>query len=55
MAREAGEIPACGGCELGRARWHLVRAVAELEEARLAWSVWADDIRQPSERPGFRG
>jgi hypothetical protein len=49
-AAGAGEIPACGACELGRARWHLGRAVAELEEARLAWGVWADGIRQLAEQ-----
>jgi len=50
MTWEAGALPACGGCELGRARWHLGRAVAELEEARLAWGVWADGIRQLAEQ-----
>jgi hypothetical protein len=33
-------------CELGRARHHLERAVALLEEALLAWGCWADEIRQ---------
>jgi len=50
MACKAGEIPVCGACELGRARWRLERAVAELEEARLAWGVWADGIRQLTEQ-----
>jgi hypothetical protein len=50
MARWAGMVPACGACELGRARRHLERAVAELEEARLAWGVWADDIRWMTEQ-----
>ena len=35
---------------LGRARRHLERAAAELEEARLAWGVWADGVRQLAER-----
>ncbi len=50
MGRGAGPVPACGACELGRARWHLGRAMAELEEARLAWGVWADGIRQLAEQ-----
>jgi hypothetical protein len=37
-------------CELGRARRHLERAVAHLEEARLAWGCWADEIRQLAEQ-----
>jgi hypothetical protein len=37
-------------CELGRARRHLERAVRELEQARLAWGVWADGIRKLAER-----
>ena len=41
---------ACGGCELGRARQHLERAAAELEEACLAWGVWADGVRALAER-----
>jgi hypothetical protein len=50
MARGAGPGPACGVCELGRARWHLGRAVAELGQASLAWGVWADGIRQLTEQ-----
>jgi hypothetical protein len=52
MARGVGLSPACdgSGCELSRARWYLERAVAELEEARLAWGVWADGIRQLTEQ-----
>jgi hypothetical protein len=50
MAPGAGPVPGCGACELGRARSHLERAVAELEEARLAWGVWADGIRQLTEQ-----
>jgi hypothetical protein len=50
MARRAGAAAACGGCELCRARWHLERAAAELEQARLAWGCWADDVRQLAEQ-----
>jgi hypothetical protein len=50
MAAAAGGPAACGGCELARARWHLERAMAELEEACLAWGVWADGARQLAER-----
>ena len=49
-ARGACRPAACGGCELGRARWHLERAAAELEEASLAWGVWADGVRTLAER-----
>ena len=49
MARRAGAA-ACGACGLGRARGHLERAVAQLDAARLAWGVWADDIRQLTEQ-----
>ena len=49
MAPTAGRPVACGG-ELGRARWHLERAMAELEEARLSWGVWADGVRTLAER-----
>jgi hypothetical protein len=41
--------PAGCSCELGRARRHLERALAELEDARLAWGVWADGIRKLAE------
>ena len=41
---------ACGGCGLSRARGHLERAVAYLEETRLAWGCWADEIRQLAEQ-----
>jgi hypothetical protein len=40
----------CGGCGLSRARGHLERAVAQLEEAGLAWGCWADEIRQLAEQ-----
>ena len=50
MGRLAGKFPACGGCELGRARRHLERAVAELAEACVAWGCWADDVRQLAEQ-----
>jgi hypothetical protein len=45
----------CGGCELSRARGHLERAVAHLEEARLAWGCWADEIRQLAGRAALPG
>jgi len=45
-----GRPVACGGCELGRARRHLERAAAELEEACLSWGVWADGVRKLAER-----
>jgi hypothetical protein len=50
MALIAGRRPACGGCELARARGHLEQAIAELEQARLAWGVWADGVRQLAEQ-----
>jgi hypothetical protein len=37
-------------CELGRARRHLERAITELEQARLAWGVWADGVRKLAEQ-----
>lgn len=37
-------------CELGRARRHLERAIAELEQASLAWGVWADGVRKLAEQ-----
>ena len=43
-------VPAGCSCELGRARLHLERAVAELEQARLAWGVWADGVRKLAEQ-----
>jgi hypothetical protein len=43
-------IAASCSCELGRARRHLDRAVAELEQARLAWGVWADGVRKLAEQ-----
>ena len=42
--------PAGCSCELGRARRHLERAAAELEQAHLAWGVWADSIRKLAEQ-----
>jgi hypothetical protein len=42
--------PAACSCGLGRARRHLERAVTELEQARLAWGVWADGIRKLAEQ-----
>jgi hypothetical protein len=38
--------PAACPCELGGARRHPERAIAELEQARLAWGVWADGVRK---------
>jgi hypothetical protein len=46
----AAAWPAACSCELGRARRHLERAVAELEQARLAWGVWADGVRELAEQ-----
>jgi hypothetical protein len=42
--------PAACSCELDRARRHLVRAIAELEQARVAWGVWADGVRKLAEQ-----
>jgi hypothetical protein len=42
--------PAACSCELGGARRHLERAAAELEQARLAWGVWADGVRKLAEQ-----
>jgi hypothetical protein len=47
-ARAAG--PGAGSCELGRARRHLERAIAELEQACLAQAVWADGVRKLAEQ-----
>jgi hypothetical protein len=35
---------------LSRARCHLEQAVAELEQAGLAWGVWADGVRKLAEQ-----
>jgi hypothetical protein len=43
-------VTAACSCELGRARRHLEHAIAELEQARLAWGVWADGIRELAEQ-----
>ena len=50
MAPAGGRASACCGCELGLARGHLERAMLELEQARLAWGVWADGIRKLAEQ-----
>jgi hypothetical protein len=42
--------PAGCRCELGGARRHLERAIAELEQASLAWGVWADGVGKLAER-----
>jgi len=40
------------GCavELGRARLHAERAVAELTAALQAWGLWADSVRERAEQ-----
>jgi hypothetical protein len=45
----AAGAAACS-CELGRARRHLERAIAELEQARLAWGAWADGVCKLAEQ-----
>jgi hypothetical protein len=42
--------PAGCPCELGGARRHLERAIAELKLASLAWGVWADGVRKLAEQ-----
>jgi len=42
--------PASCSCELGCARRHLEHAIAELEQARLSWGVWADGVRKLAEQ-----
>lgn len=49
MTAAAAGLAACV-CELGRARRHLERAIAELEQARLTWGVWADGVRKLAEQ-----
>jgi hypothetical protein len=39
-----------GAGELGRARLHAERAVAELTAALQAWGLWADGVRERAER-----
>jgi hypothetical protein len=46
----AARGPTACSCELGQARCHLERAIAELEQARLAWGVWADSVRKLAEQ-----
>jgi hypothetical protein len=47
----AGKDTAAGGAgELGRARLHAERAVAELTAALQAWGLWADSVRERAER-----
>lgn len=47
----AGKATAAGGAgELGRARLHAERAVAELTAALQAWGLWADSVRERAER-----
>jgi len=42
-------VPGRAG-EVGRARLHAERAVAELTAAREAWGVWADIVRERAEQ-----
>ena len=47
----AGKATAPGRAgELGRARLHAERAVAELTAAVQAWGVWADSVRERAEQ-----
>jgi hypothetical protein len=47
----AGKVTAPGGAgELGRARAHAERAVAELTAAVQAWGLWADSVRERAEQ-----
>jgi hypothetical protein len=47
----AGKAMAPGGAgDLGRARLHAERAVAELTAALQAWGLWADSVRERAER-----
>ena len=47
----AGKAMAPGGAgELGRARAHAERAVAELTAAVQAWGLWADGVRERAEQ-----
>jgi hypothetical protein len=50
MTGRAVTAAACGDCGLSRASGHLERAAAHLEQARLAWGCWADEIRQLAEQ-----
>ena len=45
-ARGTGGLP----CELGGARRHLERAIAELEQARLAWGCGRTSVRKLAEQ-----
>lgn len=44
-----GTVPGRAG-ELGLARLHAERAVAELTAALQAWGLWADSVRERAER-----
>ena len=47
----AGKATVPGGAgELGRARLHAERAVAELTAALQAWALWADSVRERAEQ-----
>ena len=47
----AGKATAPSGAgELGRARLHAERAVAELTAALRAWGLWADSVRERAEQ-----
>ena len=47
----AGKVTAPGRAgELGRARLHAERAVAELTAALQAWALWFDSVRERAEQ-----
>ena len=47
----AGKVTVPGRAgELGRARLHAERAVAELTAALQAWGLWADSVRERAEQ-----
>jgi hypothetical protein len=47
----AGKATVAGRAgELGRARRHAERAVAELTAALQAWGLWADSVRERAEQ-----
>ena len=49
--RRAGKVAAPGGAgDLGRARLHAERTVAELTAALQAWGLWAGSVRERGER-----
>ena len=50
MSRAVNVTAARGAGELGRARAHAERAVAELTAALQAWGLWADSVRERAEQ-----